>query len=335
MSSFRLSPFAIPAGEPHPCEPDLATFFREAFGAVESWRLDGGLDPLFGQYRLHDSKDRWWFAKLRPPEQRNPLQRADAVARFLAGKGIETSTLLALVPFDGARAACCAVYREITGRMPQATPSDATQVGRALGQMHAALRDCPDAATIARRAHERLERLARPELIPSGTLPAVLQRFAAAHAEAWRRFAQQGLRDGQVIHGDAHPANMLLHPDGSLTFLDFEDAAHSLALPAADIARVIERLILLPHGMAVTAETMALTRRLREAYEQARRFPSAAQLADACRYNIVLSILILSAQQAEGNPVPAREIEKFLILINHCADETIFRRLLDDDRASP
>jgi len=97
-----------------------------------------------------------------------------------------------------------------------------SEVGKAVGQLHLSLRDfprsaLPDRLPVHAQIESGLAALTRDRVVDAGTL----ERLAAMHGQVSRELAAVRGTDG-VIHGDAHPWN-LLHTHAGWRWIDMEE----------------------------------------------------------------------------------------------------------------
>lgn len=115
----------------------------------------------------------------------------------------------------------CLLTEAIPGRPVDAAdmlahPERAEAIGEGLAHLHAALRDCDPLLCshedlLATVQHWALPKAREAMLLPAAWADAWLARFAAGYPQL----------PTQLIHRDPNPDNLLVRPDGSIAFLDF------------------------------------------------------------------------------------------------------------------
>jgi hypothetical protein len=260
------------------------------------------------------------FIKLIPDVERLHEQEVASLARLLAAQQVLTPTLRDQVAVADGRTAF--VYEWLEGSMPCGTQAELAGIGAALAGFHRALagQDMRD------RCRERTEGRLRELLSLAGS-----ERFerywagSTAHDFACRMSRAfitgfDALREGaQPCHGDLNAGNLLRLEDARIAFLDLEDALHSNLWPGLDLAKLIERLVL------VRAEQDDCSQRvgqaaatLVDAYLDAGGARSVApdeagrgRLAMAMRWHIGLAVLVLTLRVDRESPICLAEIAKF------------------------
>lgn len=150
------------------------------------------------------------------------LARDVALARFAAERGVPVISPCDDPPagphiVDGLAVTLWPFTRHDRGEV--ASPGE---VGRLLGELHQVLRDFPGEMPAGGTSTDVLRML---DLLDTPSTPAAeLARLRARAAEVISRAAAASAdRPSQVLHGDPHPANLLLTSAGP-RWIDFEDA---------------------------------------------------------------------------------------------------------------
>ena len=146
-----------------------------------------------------------------------------------------------------------------------------SEVGEALGQLHRSLRDfprsaLPDRVPVHAQIENGLAALTRDRVVDAGTL----ERLAAMHRQVSRKLAAVRGTDG-VIHGDAHPWN-LLHTQAGWRWIDMEETGFGaqefdlavLASKVDDPQAALARYASTVGHAVVRRETLTPFQRIRE-----------------------------------------------------------------------
>ena len=178
------------------------------------------------------------------PDPEAWLAREVSVAGHAASHGgpvVAPSSLVDPGPHrSGGFALTLWTYVEPTGRVP-----DAATTGEALARLHFSLEDFPDALPHRLPVHAQIEdaltALERHEVLEEGTLAALRERHEETAEELSRIDGTPG-----VLHGDAHPWN-LLQVSGEWRWIDLEETGYGprewdLAVLAGKVERPEEGL---------------------------------------------------------------------------------------------
>ena len=119
----------------------------------------------------------------------------------------------------------------------------------------------------------------------------------------------------QVIHNDLNAGNVLKDTKGNVWFLDFEEARWSYLPPYFDIAKVIERFILVNEDWDVQTKIIA-SQRLLDAYSIVRddNYGMGGSIPVALGWLLGFSWLRMSELLFDREAIQHPEVRKFLRL---------------------
>lgn len=186
------------------------------------------------------------FVKLVPAGRWLDVQRADAIARWLAAHGAPAIAAVRSNPPRLPSGEYAIAYPFVDGRPPG--PVDAAAVGDALARLHLLLAAHPDSVEWRGRTGERLQQLAGVRgLLARGALragprPDALRALCADSSITFMPSANGSAN--RPLHGDLNIFNIMVGRSDSVCFLDFEDVVHSVLPAEWDVAAACERVIL-------------------------------------------------------------------------------------------
>lgn len=309
FTSFRPAfPAFVPAAPAIAAE--LATL-TGTDGAV--LRMDTGLALGDGRGYYHAGP---LFLKAVDADRVMHQIEAERVAAWVASLGVRANTALPGYPRPWRAALSVFAYPWVEARFARTDPADLAALGGALAGLHRALADLPFANAVAaswRHRHAALEEVRRA--VAAGTLAAGPDPEALRSRLAGLRLDLEG--PAQPVHNDLHYANVLFPLNGSSpVLLDFEDARNSCLPPVVDVAKVLERFVLLPVGEDVAA--MDLGKAFLTAYAAAGGAPPghSGNLAEALRVQAARSLCDLVALSAAGQASEEAEWRKFFHLLD-------------------
>lgn len=256
------------------------------------------------------------FLKLVPASRGESLLQADAIAAWLAERGLDTVTAFEGFPrrFDEHTWLFSYPYHDARRLAPVA--SQLARLGQTLARLHRALAAHPLRGTWQQSTHARLRNLVDIRnqiaggLLAAGPYPAEVARLAA---DETLDFVRADLAS-TPLHGDLNAGNVLYH-HARVLLLDFEDVFHSVLPPLFELALAAERFVL------VAVDDHQLARRLighlLAAYRAAGGDIAIAdgdELFSAVRSLSLRSLCVLADCQRNGVAIDAAEWRKFLDL---------------------
>jgi aminoglycoside phosphotransferase (APT) family kinase protein len=203
------------------------------------------------------------------------------------------------------------IFPLLDARFSRCDATELRRIGAVLGQLHRALQsfDVEPTRRAAVEMHQRL--LSVADAVLGGWTPNA--EFAAELRDAARgyRSAPLAIHQGpQMIHGDCNYTNILFDGVGGLRVIDFEESRAAWLNPMFDLAKVIERFVLVPAPPDARAIALAAI----EAY------PGAGGAAASVDFKQILiesndrALMILADKHREGLRLPAAEWRKFVEL---------------------
>ncbi len=300
--------------------------FRPAGGAVsaelgEALGMDGRVfarpsshSQIEGFYHFFpESEYPALFLKVITGERLAQQWAADRIATWLYDQGVVTSRLLPDFPRPLAAGRQLLGYELVDGEPADRDASILPRLGRAMAQMHRALRDLPwrDEIRRASAKRDREFRRARQGLLKRSRLDPGLRSILLADS------TELPGDPAQPLHADLNLGNVLFGSvDRDPVLLDFEDALHNHHHIGVDLAMAIERFALV--RQADDAQALAASAQLLSGYREISDpvWPDTG-LAGVLRALSVRALVLL--HQGPG-PVDRAERDKFVRLIRQCAD---------------
>ncbi|WP_417814249.1 phosphotransferase [Thalassospira alkalitolerans] len=206
------------------------------------YRLETSARYPCGHYVLR-SEGANWFIKIKDPTNNHNLQ-SQLIAFEAAGNG--APVVASELCEDPENFFKIEIQPFVESRLPKCDPNDASLTGKALAQMHLALRKSEQKAlvrqnTLARHLH--LAEIYR-DIENKGRLPFPLD-ITLLDLRGSKPFQFDLAIDGQIIHGDLNIGNILIEKSSnSACFIDCENMSLSWLSPLVDIGMVIQRQIL-------------------------------------------------------------------------------------------
>ena len=327
----RAAEFGWPGGDhpgelefPHPVAPRLAdallAALRPNFGSLQNAELRALTPPAsaIGRFRLV-SDDRAFFLRVSAYWGEPVLEQA--VTAWLRDHAVPVNHLeLAGIPFDfDERRLRLDVRKLIRGRHFDGSPDDLRELAATLARCHAALRDFPQQARVRELSARRFERLARVQKAMRSALERRDWHWFASDdwAETHRDWIEELMRayqprfdlleNAQCLHGQVHRANVIFAENRTPVLVDFEEAVHTFAPVAWDLAYFVQRFCLHDDPPEnVRSQRLAV---LREAYGA-----PVSGVAQKMRQTAWLSALVLIEDHSRGISSPRSEYEKFVRL---------------------
>lgn len=232
-----------------PASTNLLPLLVDTFGKNGVFCVAAGTRATEITYcRITDAcRDVDLFVKIVPKRFASGLRRSGAISDYVYGCGLLTPACMFGFPKACIDGRVVFAYPFIEGNYLNNSLGELRALGGALARLHKALACFPDANKIARTHREMRARMRRKtrellanQLWASGELSPV-----RAHLLQWLEIDSILGKSGcQVIHNDLNAGNVLQDTNGNVWFLDFEEARWSCLPPHFDIAKVIERFIL-------------------------------------------------------------------------------------------
>lgn len=297
-----------------PAEPSLARSITEALG------ISGHLDDIVGGargrfFRLVADDGRVFFVKRATAENLGSQVRSNALAEWLAKRGVRTSTATVQTTTTSGEGVFAFPY--VDWRMVDLKADELAATGRAVAGLHAVLAAHPGLPEWRERTAQRIADLSdlRRAIARGLTKPRLHGeriRELAGHADA-----DFSAMDGaQPLHGDLHLGNLLMPRDeAEPIFVDFEDVFHSVLPARFELALFIERAILNRERNDEAAA--ALARSFLEAYFEGRPNLVSAFLASGpqtLRALSLRSLCVIVDCERHGVEIEAAEWDKFMSL---------------------
>jgi Ser/Thr protein kinase RdoA (MazF antagonist) len=302
-------------------------------GQLTGLRLGGG---NVEHYRLQPPSGPPLFLKLVGPGQRDIAKRAEALARWLAGKGLAVSAQLDGFPRRTSDGQMALAAPFIEGRRIRADEHDLRLLGETIAGLHLLLASHPDRPAWKLATRARLDTLTNVRAdLSSGSLrcgpePNRLRELAADMTAEF----DLGSVETAALHGDLNSGNVLVDvASGRHVLLDFEDVLHSVLPPIFELLLVIERFVLVP----IEDDETALTRShaLLDAYRRSggRQLSAHGRAPAAVLRGLALrSLCVLAYGEAAGIGTPDDEWRKFLVLEERARQRApLIARIIGDD----
>lgn len=299
---------------------NLLTILVDAFGRQGDFLTASGTSTTQVSYcrlkRAERGSD--LFIKIIPKGYASGLQRSDGISKFINGCGLLTPVCLPGFPKTSIDGRVIVAYPFVEGVYLSSSRNKLHALASALGKLHTALAYFPDVHRIACRQREmrtgmraKAKDLLLDQQWASGDLSPV-----RAYLQRWLEIDATLETDGcQVIHNDLNAGNLLQDAKGRVWFLDFEEASWSYLPPVFDVAKVIERFILVKEDWdkqtKVTASQQFLCN-YRDAFDGVHG--TGGGIPTALRWQLGFSWLRMSGLLFEQGAIGHPEVRKFLHL---------------------
>ncbi len=303
---------AMPAPQPVPAT--LARAVSEFCGvAAADVQSLGSVGPTpEGRYVVTPGGDRPLFLKIFDERIVALQQHSDGVASFLDARGVPVVLPLAGGPRPFADGYYGELFPYLDARFSRCDDAELRALGTVLAQLHRALAafDAAPTRLAADEMHGRLSRAA--DAVLAGWSPAEGLSEALREAAAGYRGSRLSIHDTpQMIHGDCNYTNILFEqPDGRLVVIDFEESRAAWLNPMFDVAKVIERFVLVP----ARANAIELARSFLDAYRDGGGAMPAVDLRRILIESNDRALMIMTDKAREGLPLPDAEWRKFIEL---------------------
>jgi Ser/Thr protein kinase RdoA (MazF antagonist) len=322
--------------EPVDLPPALADEILRAVGLVG--RLTGLrlADDAVEHYRLEPPSGPPIFVKLVGAPQREVAERAEAIARWLAGRGLAVSSLLDGFPRRIRDGRLAVAARFIEGRRVSTDEADLAVLGETIGNLHRVLAGHPDRDEWARATRVRLDALTQVRtgladgLLRCGPEPDRLCILAADPAAEF----DLGCANATALHGDLNPGTVLVETaSGRTVVLDFEDVLHSVLPPIFELLLAAERFVLVM--VNDDEKALVLGRALVASYRRsaATRLSLHGRAPAALLRGLALrSMCVLAFGERAGIRTVDEEWRKFLVLEQQARQRApLIARIIGDD----
>lgn len=301
----------MPAHEPVPAATARAVleFCGLAAGEVQSL---GPVGPTVeGRYAVTAGGERPLFLKIFDARIVALQQHSDRVASFLAAAGVPVVLPLSDGPRRFAEAYFGVLFPFVDARFSRCDAVELRALGTVLAQIHRSLATF-DAAEITQAGEEMHLRLTRAaDAVLAGWSPASdLSADVRTAATGYRGSRLLIHETPQMVHGDCNYTNILFEePGGRLVVIDFEESRAAWLNPMFDVAKVIERFVLVPER----ADAMELARSFLDAYRDGGGLVS-GDLRRILIESNDRALMIMADKARERLPLPAAEWRKFIQL---------------------
>jgi Ser/Thr protein kinase RdoA (MazF antagonist) len=316
-------------------DPDDCVRMRDMTG------MDGNLSVLSfagieqQMFRLEARGQLPLFLKQIPPHRTGSALRAEAIARWLAARGIRTATALPGFPKVLGDGGLLIAMPYVAGRRADPTVEDCGALASSVADLHRALAGHLDRHEWRQYTSVRLNELTTiRDACCSGRLvlgpdPVLLRDLAA---DATIDFVGDGIRH-QPLHGDLNPGNVLF-AEGSAVLLDFEDVFHSVLPARFELALILERFILVRTDDQIAT---TLGRIFIETY-RARVGEGACDLdfdpVGVLRALALRSLCVLALAESRGTSISRAEWDKFFRLERQARERAqAIRAIFGNNRA--
>ncbi len=205
-----------------------------------------------------------------------------------------------------------ALFPFVDARFSHCDEDELSEIGSVLARMHGALAgyEAGETRNAAAQMHARL--VGAAEAVLAGWVPNA--ECAAALTEAARAYRSGSFaihQSPQTIHGDCNYTNILFGPAGAIRVIDFEESRAAWLNPAFDVAKVIERFVLVPAKANARAVASAFIRAYRRV---AGPLQAPLDLGQILVESNNRALMILADKQRDGLSLPAAEWRKFVQL---------------------
>lgn len=281
-------------------------------GRVSVLSFDGVPQRMF---RVDSAVNPPIFLKQIPPERRAAAIRAEAIGQWLVNQGIHAAAALAGFPKPLADGSLLVAMPYLEGRRLAATLGDCAALGKSVAAFHTALARHPAREQWRAYTGSRLAELTSIRAdcafghLAVGPEPDFLRILASDGAVD---FTGPGV-DARPLHGDLNPGNTLF-VEGRPLLLDFEDVFHSVLPVRFELAKTIERFVL----VRVDDETAVnLGRALLQSYAASideRPQDVKTDPVDIFRALALRSLCVLALAASKGISISDGEWRKFSLL---------------------
>ena len=258
------------------------------------------------------------FIKIVPKRLASGLKRSRSISDYVCDSGLLTPVCTSGFPKVCIDGRVIHVYPFVNGCYLNNSISDLQMLGGALARLHKNLARYPDVHKVARSQREmrsRMRRKAKALLVD--------KCWASGELSPVRNHIQQWLEidiilnrsECQVIHNDLNAGNVLKDTNGDIWFLDFEESRWSYLPSHFDIAKVIERFILVNDDWDVQRKIIA-SKQFMDAYviSHGNNYALRGSIPVALGWLLGFSWLRLSSLLFDRASIQHPEVRKFLHL---------------------
>jgi len=201
-------------------------------------------NTIEGHYRFKN-KDREYFIKIVNTEEHNQLCKSIDISIELCRINIPTFTLIDNFPKRFNENLFLHIYPFIESRFLRCTESDIKLVSKELSKLHKALKTIKYSNKIEKSTYKR-ELFLKKDLNKKIEFLKGIDLTASNYLSKYKNILFKKFANKQVTHGDLNYHNIIFDTkNNTLVLLDFESTAYSYFSPLFDIAKVLERFVLL------------------------------------------------------------------------------------------
>lgn len=329
--AFHTGPPAFTTLLPEmPQEMPVPAGFRDAVSqycgfAAEVTSLGPPGPTIEGRYVVSRQPGERLFLKVFDARIAELQKHSARVAAHLDRHGVPVVRSLEGEPRAFAPGYCGELFPFLDARFSRCDREELSEIGSVLARTHVALASFDGAAEVERSASEMHRRLATAaESILSGSVPH--PQFAEplrAAAQGYLSSAHVIQQPPQMVHGDCNYTNVLVErASGRVYLIDFEESRAAWLNPMFDVAKVIERFVLVPSR----ADGMDNASAFLAAYRDAGGPLTPADLKAVLIASNDRALMIMADKATQGLQLPDAEWQKFIGLKTLVAEQA---QLLD------
>lgn len=312
-----LSPTAL---QWEPASIDLLSVLVGVFGPQGVFLVASGTSTVDISYCRMTDADRNvdLFIKIIPKRLASGLRRSGGISDYVYDRGLLTPACRPGFPQVCIDGRMIFAYPFVDGSYLNNSIGDLQMLGGALARLHTTLVSFPDAHKVARSQRgmrTRMRRKAKELLVDKCWASGELSPLRT-HLLQWLEIdALLNKSECQVIHNDLNAGNVLQDTKGNVWFLDFEEAIWSYLPPYFDIAKVIERFILVNEDWDIQTKITA-SQRLLDTYRVVRgdNYGMGCSIPVALGWLLGFSWLRMSDLLFDHQAIQHPEVRKFLRL---------------------
>ena len=211
---------------------------------IKRTHQEGFYDEIEGHYRFK-ANNKEYFVKIVNLEEHDQLCKSNDISIELCKAGISTFMLIDSFPKKFNKNLFLHVYPFIESRFFRCTEGDITLIAKELSKLHKAFKKNKDSNIIKKSTHKR-EMFLKTDFNKKIELLKQIDLTASNYLLKYKNILFKEFTNRQVTHGDLNYHNIIFDTKrNTLVLLDFEFTTHSYFSPLFDIAKVLERFILL------------------------------------------------------------------------------------------